>query len=302
MKILRLGSIGPSVQLLQLALERAGFGPVTTDGIFGTATQYALRRFQQANAIPVDGVAGSVTHRALLPWYTGFLIHTAARGDTLYSIAQRHGSTTAALTLANPDIDAASLMPGTPVIVPLPFDVVPTGINYCAALIGYCVRGLAARYPFIVTGEIGKSVMGRPLWCMSLGRGGNRVLYNASHHANEWITTALLLKFTEELARAYAAGGFIYGQSAAELLDYASLFIVPAVDPDGIDLVTGELTSGEYYEQAAAIAADYPQFAFPSGWKANIRGVDLNLQYPAGWEQAKANKAAQGIISPAPAE
>ena len=49
MKILRLGSIGPSVQLLQLALERAGFGPVTTDGIFGTATQYALRRFQQAN-------------------------------------------------------------------------------------------------------------------------------------------------------------------------------------------------------------------------------------------------------------
>lgn len=302
MKILRLGSIGPSVQLLQLALERAGFGPITTDGIFGTATQYALRRFQQANAIPVDGVAGSVTHRALLPWYTGFLIHTAARGDTLYSIAQRYGSTTPALALANPDIDAASLMPGTPVVVPLPFDVVPTGIDYCAALIGYCVRGLAARYPFIVTGEIGKSVMGRPLWCMSLGRGNNRVLYNASHHANEWITTALLLKFTEELARAYASGGFIYGQSAAELLDYASLFIVPAVDPDGIDLVTGELTSGEYYEQAAAIAADYPQFAFPSGWKANIRGVDLNLQYPAGWEQAKANKAAQRIISPAPAD
>ena len=141
MKILRLGSIGPSVQLLQLALERAGFGPITTDGIFGTATQYALRRFQQANAIPVDGVAGSVTHRALLPWYTGFLIHTAARGDTFYSIAQRYGSTTAALTLANPDIDAASLMPGTPVVVPLPFDVVPTGIDYCAALIGYCVRG-----------------------------------------------------------------------------------------------------------------------------------------------------------------
>ena len=144
MKILRLGSIGPSVQLLQLALERAGFGPVTTDGIFGTATQYALRRFQQANAIPVDGVAGSVTHRALLPWYTGFLIHTAARGDTLYSIAQRHGSTTAALTLANPDIDAASLMPDTPVVVPLPFDVVPTGIDYCRPHRLLCARACRA--------------------------------------------------------------------------------------------------------------------------------------------------------------
>ena len=299
MKILRLGSIGPSVQLLQLALERAGFGPVTTDGIFGTATQYALRRFQQANAIPVDGVAGSVTHRALLPWYTGFLIHSAARGDTLYSIAQRYGSTTAALTLANPDIDAASLMPGTPVVVPLPFDVVPTGIDYCAALIGYCVRGLAARYPFIVTGEIGKSVMGRPLWCMSLGRGGNRVLYNASHHANEWITTALLLKFTEELARAYAAGGFIYGQSAAELLDYASLFIVPAVDPDGIDLVTGAL-SRERTDAAYTLAQTYPAIPFPSGWKANIRGIDLNLQYPAGWSTAREIKFAAGYTRPGP--
>ena len=294
MKILRLGSIGPSVQLLQLALERAGFGPVTTDGIFGTATQYALRRFQQANPIPVDGVAGSVTHRALLPWYTGFLIHTAARGDTLYSIAQRHGSTAAALTLANQDIDAASLMPGTPVIVPLPFDVVPTGINYCAAIIGYCVRGLAARYPFIVTGEIGKSVMGRPLWCMSLGRGGNRVLYNASHHANEWITTALLLKFTEELARAYAAGGFIYGQSAAELLDYASLFIVPAVDPDGIDLVTGELTSGEYYEQAAAIAASRMRTASQSTAIAatSLLGIRLSRRSIALAQASSTKKSA----------
>ena len=164
------------------------------------------------------------------------------------------------------------------------------------------MRGLAARYPFITTGEIGKSVMGRPLWSLTLGHGDNRVMYSAAHHANEWITLPVLLKFTEELAKAYASGGFIYGQSAAELLDYASLFIIPAVDPDGIDLVTGELTSGEYYDTAVSIASGYPQFPFPSGWKANIRGIDLNLQYPAGWEQARENKAALGITSPAPAD
>ena len=301
MKTLQLGSIGPSVQLLQLALVRAGYAPLTTDGIFGSATQYALRRFQQSSALAPDGVAGALTHRALLPWYTGFAVCTVSSGDTLFSVAERYGTTVSAILTANPDTDAQRLAAGSALVVPLPFEVVPTTIDWCSALVGYCVRGLAARYPFIASGEIGKSVMGRPLWCMTLGRGENRVLYSGAHHANEWITAPLLLKFTEQLARAYAEGGSIYSQSAAELLDYATLFIVPAVDPDGIDLVTGELTAGEHYDAALGIASAYPQYPFPSGWKANIRGVDLNLQYPAGWEQARANKAALGVTSPAPA-
>ena len=106
MKTLRLGSIGPSVQLLQLALVRAGYAPLATDGIFGAATQYALRRFQQNNALTPDGVAGALTHRALLPWYTGFLVHTASPGDTLSSVAARYGTTVNAILMANPDMDA----------------------------------------------------------------------------------------------------------------------------------------------------------------------------------------------------
>ena len=39
---------------------------------------------------------------------------------------------------------------------------------------------------------------------------------------------------------------------------------------------------------------------FQVGWKANINGVDLNLQFPAGWENAKEIKYAQGFTKPAP--
>lgn len=302
MRTLTQGSTGPSVQLLQLALNRAGYGPLATDGLFGRITRQALIRFQSAMGLRSDGIAGPATHRAILPWYTGYRVYLIRRGDSLWSIAGRFGSSEAAILTANPGIQPQNLQIGAQLIVPLDFPVVPTSIAYSSALVGYCVRGLAARYPFLSVGEIGRSVMGRPLWSLTLGRGFNRVAYNASHHANEWITTPILLRFTEELASAYANGRDIFGTAAGEIFNYATLCLIPAVNPDGIDLAAGELQIGEYFTSARSIGENYPQFSFPEGWKANIRGVDLNLQYPAGWEQARENKFAQGFVSPAPAD
>ena len=302
MRVLRIGSTGPAVQLLQLALNRAGYGELATDGVFGGLTREALRRFQADRGLAADGIAGPQTHRQLLPWYTGYLVFRVRRGDTVWSIAQHYGSSEEAILLANPGTVPENLAVGSELVVPLPFPVVPTTIDWSSALTAYCVRGIAARYPFVSVGEIGKSVMGKPLWSLRLGSGENRVLYNASHHANEWITTPLLLKFAEDLAAAFAAGEMLAGYAAAEILDYATLTLIPAVNPDGIDLVTGELQRGEYYEGARRIAAAYPRVPFPSGWKANIRGIDPNLQYPAGWEQAREIKFAQGVRGPAPAD
>jgi len=302
MRLLRRGSSGASVELLQLALNRAGLGPLETDGIFGDDTARAVRQFQRQNGLVVDAIVGAATHRALLPWYTGFLSYTIRPGDSLYSISQRYSGSVEAILTANPGIVPENLRPGSILTVPLPFPVVPDSISCSSQLVAYCVRGLSARYPFIVTGEIGNSVMGRPIWSMTMGSGRNRVLYNASHHANEWICTLLLLRFAEELASAYANGENIYGENPAEIFDYATLCLIPAVNPDGIDLVTGDINSGEYFTTAQRIARSYPQFRFPEDWKANIRGIDLNLQYPAGWEQARENKYAQGMRSPAPAD
>lgn len=300
MKILRLGSRGPQVQLLQLALERAGFAAGGTDGVFGRRTQDALRRFQLSRRLTPDGAAGIRTHAALEPYYTGFLKKRLTGDDTFYRLARRYGTSVRAIAAANPGLAAENLRPGAEVTVPLGFPVVPTGLAWCSALTELCCRGLAARYPFLAVSELGRSELGRPLWLLRLGAGEGHAFFNAAHHANEWITVPLLLHFVEQLAEAAVRGGTLGGFDAAALLQSAELAVAPCVDPDGVDLVTGDLADGPVYDAAERIAAEFPDIPFPDGWKANILGVDLNLQYPAGWENAREIKFAQGFTKPAP--
>ena len=300
MKILFYGARGPQVQLLQLALQRSGFDPGGTDGIFGGRTDAALRQFQAVSGLLADGVAGPQTHSLLFPYYTGYVDYTIGYGDSFYRLASRFGSTVRAIEIANPRADPMNLTPGEVLVIPLGFDVVPTEIDWCSELVSFCCRGIAARYPSVTWSDIGQSVLGRPLERLTQGRGENRVFYNAAHHANEWITTPLLFKFAEELARADAFGESISGQDAREMLDGTVLDLVPCVNPDGLDLVTGDLSGGSAYVRAREIAAAYPAIPFPSGWKANIAGTDLNLQYPALWERAREIKFAQGFTGPAP--
>lgn len=54
------------------------------------------------------------------------------------------------------------------------------------------------------------------------------------------------------------------------------------------------------YKSAERIASEYPSIRFPEGWKANIAGTDINLNYPARWELARQIKFAQGFDGPAP--
>ena len=283
MRTLYLGDRGTLVSYLQLALNRARQQQekmrtgqeqertgqeqnqtgqdLVIDGRFGELTCRAYQQFTGQNQTCSVDDAG---WRKLLPYLRGY--QTNSMGD----------------------------------IQIFPFPLVSEQVPYTSLLNEAVVDGLKIRYPFIETGSIGNTVMGKRIPYIMIGDGNTQVFYNASFHANESITTPVLLKFAEEYAKAYQNGTDLYDVPARDLFHTYQLFLVPMVNPDGVDLVNGLLVNGSYYRQAREIAMQYPQIPFPAGWKSNIDGIDLNLQFPAGWENARAIKAAQGYTSPAP--
>ena len=179
--------------------------------------------------------------------------------------------------------------------------IVPTDVPMTSRLAEQLVQELTAQYPFLRSETLVSTRLGRPILALTIGTGPRRVLYSAAHHANEWLTAAVLLKFAEDLAEAIQSGSRLGGVDAAQLAEQTTIHIVPMVDPDGVDLVTGAIAPGsEDYEQARELAANYPAIPFPDGGKATLSGVDLNLQYPAGWLMAREIKFSQGYTQPGP--
>lgn len=299
MPVYRLGSRGTEVMEIQAVLSKIGYNPGPIDGVYGRQTEEAVRQFQRDNGLTADGIVGPATYNALERFMLGYDVYTIRPGDTLYDIARRYYTQVYKIIVANPGIEPFALIPGSTIIVPYGIDVVDTNINYTYEVLRKDLDGLKARYPFITVGVAGKSVLGRNLYYIRLGTGPNQVFYNGSHHALEWITTPLLMKFTENFAKAYSEGRSIGGYNIADIWNRSSIYIMPMVNPDGIDLVLNGLKrSNPFYNDL--IKWNKGSTDFSQNWQANTRGVDLNHNYNASWELSKQAEASYGVFGPGP--
>lgn len=147
---------------------------------------------------------------------------------------------------------------------------------------------LEEAYPFIEIHHIGQSVCEKDIPAVRIGTGSKKIHYNAAIHANEWITAPLLMRFVEEAAQAMKQGTPLQGKDVNWILSEVSLWIVPMVNPDGVDLVVHGLQPGHsYYNELIEWNRGSLHF---QNWKANIRGVDLNDQFPAYWDTERSRR------------
>ncbi|UVI28218.1 M14 family metallopeptidase [Paenibacillus spongiae] len=212
-------------------------------------------------------------------------IYCIQPGDTIIGLADRFGCTIQALSAANPHLDLKRLVPGQLLNIHgrARKRIIDARAEYGHRELQRDIALLEREYPFIHVRAIGESVLGKPIMAIKLGEGPIKVHMNAAMHANEWITAPLLMTFVEDAASACHKGDKLCELDIRALLKKVTVWFVPIVNPDGVELAQEGLHPGHpNYSELLRWNRGSTRF---TKWKANARGVDLNDQFPAFWDQ-----------------
>jgi len=150
------------------------------------------------------------------------------------------------------------------------------------------LKVLAEYAPWIKVSSIGKSVFGREIFLVKMGQGAKSILMVGGIHGREWLTGMMLTEMIQEYAAAAEKGQDFGGYDLKRILEKMTLLFVPVLNPDGVEIALQGLKAGgdrKLLLQANEGRNDFRQ------WKANGRGVNLNIQYDAHWEEAFSTSA-----------
>ncbi len=155
---------------------------------------------------------------------------------------------------------------------------------------------ICEKYRFLQQFSIGKSCAGRDIIAVKTNSAKEYVLFAAAFHGSEHITSNVLMYFMEEFAETYANNGFMAGIKLKKALGGRGVIFIPRVNPDGCEIsINKALGCGKYAGKIYKLSGgDFTH------WNANLRGVDINHNFDAGWKELHALERKNGILGPAP--
>lgn len=153
-------------------------------------------------------------------------------------------------------------------------------------------KHLLNNYKFLRRFVIGRTYLNRRIVSFTIGRGG--LLLTGAFHGAERITAMMLYKFLDDVCIKMENEIDFYNDVAK-----TGLTVVPMVNPDGVEIsCNGVKTAGNNSEfvSECLIKSALPH----KKWQANARGVDINHNFDAGYNEVKEKERELGINAPMP--
>lgn len=137
--------------------------------------------------------------------------------------------------------------------------------------------------------NLGSSEDGRTIWCLRVGNpsAGRKIVIDAGIHAREWMNPLMVVHKCEEILRQYT--------DYKATLKNACLYVVPMINPDGVTISQygfGAIRSEKLRKICQKTKAS------ARTWKGNARGVNLNFNFPGGWNPENKSKKPDGNSYP----
>lgn len=140
---------------------------------------------------------------------------------------------------------------------------------------------LVSEYKCAELFSIGESVMENKIYCIKAGEGRRKLFINGAHHGLEHITSAFIMKFLWDYLSCIKYERKMFGYDVKKLFARTTLYAVPMVNPDGVDIaINGIDVTNPYHRKLVSMVGIH---SFNKVWQANANGVDINHNYNAGW-------------------
>lgn len=151
------------------------------------------------------------------------------------------------------------------------------------------IRRILNDYNLISKFSIGKSIMRRDILCLKIGRGKKKILLSGAYHGLEYLTSAVLMRFLADYACHVTTGSDFFGYKTETFFENVTVYAVPMVNPDGVDIAVNGLDITNPYHRK--LISDVGIHSFNRVWQANARGVDINHNFDANWQKVTERKA-----------
>lgn len=158
------------------------------------------------------------------------------------------------------------------------------------------IMNLTSEYPSAEGFVIGQSVMKKPIYCIKTGSGGKKIFINCAHHGLEYLTSAFIMRFLRDYSEALRNGDEFFGIIPAVMSRRVTIYTVPMVNPDGVDIAVHGLDITNPYHQK--LISRVGIHSFNKVWQANAAGVDINHNYNAGWRVVKSRPSPTQYAGP----